>query len=456
MNRIRYLIIGAGPAGLTAAWRLQQAGENNFLVLERNRWPGGLSASFRDRQGFTWDLGGHVSHSHYPEYDCLLDDLMPGDRWLEHRRQAWIFFPKVWIPYPFQLNLARLPSAIRRRCEDGLRAARFDTALPPRNFHDWILGQFGEGIAGIFMDPYNRKVWGVPTEMIGTYWLDDRVALPDTSSRARNRKKSWGPNAVFRFPFQGGTGSIWSSLALRLRPDHIRYGCEVKRIDIKKRRVETRSGFECDYDVLLSTMPLIEILNCLRLPGRLPAGLKFALRATPVAVVGIGLEGSLPVPLRRVTWMYFPDPGTKIYRMTVFSRYSPQNVPEPGPYWSMMFEISGRMTKFNSRQLANTTVAEARRFGLLPEEVRVVSRWTGQIPYAYPIPTRDRENVRPDLLEKLARWEIYSRGRFGAWMYEVGNMDHCSMQGLEWADRMLTGAAELTINDPRRVNHGRS
>ena len=71
--RVKYLIIGAGPTGLGAANRLAELGENDFLVLERHPYPGGLAASFTDAAGYTWDVGGHVVFSHYQAFDKLLD-----------------------------------------------------------------------------------------------------------------------------------------------------------------------------------------------------------------------------------------------------------------------------------------------------------------------------------------------------------------------------------------------
>ena len=72
-KRVKYLIIGAGPTGLGAAYRLKELGENDFLVLEAEAYAGGLAASFKDNAGFTWDVGGHVVFSHYAYFDQLVD-----------------------------------------------------------------------------------------------------------------------------------------------------------------------------------------------------------------------------------------------------------------------------------------------------------------------------------------------------------------------------------------------
>ena len=101
--QVKYLIIGAGPTGLGAALRLKELGEQNFIVLEANDYAGGLSASFKDGNGFTWDIGGHVLFSHYPYFDEILDDVMGSD-FFQHRRIARIRSFNTWVPYPFQNN----------------------------------------------------------------------------------------------------------------------------------------------------------------------------------------------------------------------------------------------------------------------------------------------------------------------------------------------------------------
>ncbi len=452
-KKLKYLIIGAGPTGLSAAHRLQESGESDLLVVERGDRPGGLSASFRDEAGFTWDLGGHVVHSHYPEFDELLEELIPPDGWIEHRREAWIHFPNYRVPYPFQLHLDWLPEGERKRCREGLAAARKLSGKEPDNFRDWILSRFGEGIAEIFLAPYNRKQWSYPLEEIGVQWLDDRVALPpEEDPSEESPRRPWGPNASFRFPGRGGTGAIWEKLADRLGEGVIRYGCEIVRVDPRRREATGKDGTVFSYETLLSTMPLTELLRSSRLS---PAGeeeIARSLHATPTAVIGLGLSGPRPEMLDDVTWMYFPDPETHVYRLTNFSRYSPANVPDPERNWSLIFELSSLPSEFDAESSIEATVRDARRYGLLVDGTRIVSRRLFYLPYSYPVPTRERDGLRRKLLDELTGYDIYSRGRFGAWLYEVGNMDHCARQGAEWADHVLTGAEEITVNDPRRVN----
>ena len=126
-ERVNILILGAGPAGLGAAWRLRELGRSDWLCLERDDAPGGLSRSFRDRAGFTWDLGGHIVFSRLERFNRMLEEVLPGGC-LEHERRAFIRLAGSFIPYPFQSNLHHLPPAIREECLKGLAAA---AAAPP-------------------------------------------------------------------------------------------------------------------------------------------------------------------------------------------------------------------------------------------------------------------------------------------------------------------------------------
>lgn len=155
----RVLILGAGPTGLGAAYRLQELGHRDFFILEARDSPGGLAASYVDDQGFTWDLGGHVQFSHYGYYDDLLDKALDQD-WLHHERESWVWIRGRFVPYPFQNNLRYLDETDQRWCVAMLERAakRTDGGGNAPDFKEWIARTFGQGIAHLFLYPYNRKV----------------------------------------------------------------------------------------------------------------------------------------------------------------------------------------------------------------------------------------------------------------------------------------------------------
>lgn len=97
-NEPKVVIIGSGPCGLGAAYRLQELGHSNFLMLDQANRAGGLARSDIDSEGFYWDYGGHVVFSHYNYFDKVLDLANPD--WISHQREAWVWMRDRWLPYP--------------------------------------------------------------------------------------------------------------------------------------------------------------------------------------------------------------------------------------------------------------------------------------------------------------------------------------------------------------------
>src|ERR1700733_7577929 len=162
MNQKKIVIIGAGPTGLGAAYRLHELKYENWMLYERSDYVGGHASSHVDDHGFVWDEGGHVIFSHYPYFDKLIDDML-GQEENQLVRESWIVRGESWIPYPFQNNLRHLPKKDQVSCLLGAaKAAASGDSHASANFRDWILATFGEGIAEAFMFPYNSKVWTTP------------------------------------------------------------------------------------------------------------------------------------------------------------------------------------------------------------------------------------------------------------------------------------------------------
>jgi protoporphyrinogen oxidase len=123
MSAERIVIIGAGPTGLGAGWRLKELGHDDWVILEASDHVGGLATSFTDEAGFTYDIGGHVMFSHYDYYDRLVDKLMGGD-YTELQREAWVWMEDRFIPYPFQNNIGGLDPHTVFQCVSGLIQAQ--------------------------------------------------------------------------------------------------------------------------------------------------------------------------------------------------------------------------------------------------------------------------------------------------------------------------------------------
>ncbi|MCL5125085.1 MAG: FAD-dependent oxidoreductase [Deltaproteobacteria bacterium] len=451
------IILGGGPTGLGAAYLLTVANCKDWLLYEGDDDVGGLARSFCDGNGYTWDIGGHVVFSHYDSFTRLLDKLAEPSEWLLHERESWIRILSQWVPYPFQNNIHRLPPKVAGKCLEGLIEATLKNSDRPKtNFEDFMVSVFGHGIADLFMRPYNYKVWAYPaTEMVAS-WTGDRVATPDLKRVARNLVEatddvSWGPNNTFRFPRFGGTGSIWQSLASRLPSEKLIMNHEAVELDIDARVIKFANGTEQKFGILISSIPLDLLVKFSRNKDMM--AIASGLMRSAVNVVGVALKGAPNSELASKCWMYFPESHTPFYRVTHFSHYSPNNVPDIGKQWSLMAEISESPGKpVNHATLVDDTIKGLAMEGLIEGPKQVIHTWDFRAEYGYPTPYKGRDEILAKLLLPLERVGILSRGRFGAWLYEVGNMDHSFMQGFEAACRALFGSPEFTVWNPHVVN----
>lgn len=480
----KVVIIGAGPTGLGAAYRLKELGYTNFKLFERHGYIGGLAHSFVDPQGFTWDIGGHVMFSHYTYYDQCFEKLM-GDEFTLNNRESWVRMFDTWVPYPFQNNIRYLPAQAAYECMSGLIKAQSGKGKVPspaaaRNFGEFIDAVFGEGIAKYFMRPYNFKVWAHPPEMMNKQWIGERVAVIDIDRALKNIMLGsddfgWGPNNQFKFPLKGGTGEFYKRfervLGYAESGGHVHLNKQVQTIDVDRKVITFTDGATETYDVLITAMPL-DVLCGKVLREEMHQGsaasrhqgkslgevakIASGLRHSSGYMVGIGLKSRTPgggTPDTK-SWMYFPEDNNPFYRVTYLSNYSPNMTPDKDNYYSLLCEVSesGHKPTPGREGADNDAVIEEcitglENAGLLNpgERANIVSRWCYYADYSYPTPCVDRDGILAQVIPWLEERDIYSRGRFGMWKYEVANTDHTLMQGVELVNRLLLGEQETTI-----------
>ncbi|HEX4123991.1 MAG TPA: FAD-dependent oxidoreductase [Tepidisphaeraceae bacterium] len=451
MEEKKVLIIGAGPTGLGAAYRLKELGCTNFEIYDRLDHPGGLASSYTDSAGFTWDVGGHVMFSHYQYYDQVFDTLMGKDYQLNNR-ECWVRMFDRWVPYPFQNNIRYLPKEATCECLLGLIEAQTKSDhRAAGDFEEFIDAVFGAGIARHFMKPYNFKVWAHPPKLMNKVWIGERVAVIDVARAIRNVVMGnddfgWGPNNQFKFPLFGGTGEFYRRFAKPLE-GHLKLKREVDFINMTRKEVRFKDGQTVPYDILLSTIPLDKLCNDV-LNGEVPRPIKKAtasLRHSGGYMVGIGIKQ--PCPSTK-SWMYFPESNCPFYRVTYLSNYSPYMTPDNKQYYSLLAETSySEFKPVDGSRIVEDTIQGLINAGLLKDSDRkdIVDTWMFDAKYSYPTPSLERDGILAEAIPYLEQHGIYSRGRFGIWKYEVSNTDHSLMQGVELINRLLLGEKETTI-----------
>lgn len=443
------LFIGAGPTTIGACYRLRDLKYEDYFVIEAGDQFGGLSRSYLDDKGFTWDLGGHVQFSHYKEFDNAMDEALETEGWLHHQRESWVWIQDQFVPYPFQYNFHLLSKDTIHNCLEGLKNR--SNERNPNHFKDWLHQQFGTGLCDLFMFPYNFKVWAHPPELMNHEWISERVATVDISRIEENIKTykldvSWGPNATFRFPSVGGTGQIWKNLGKKIIQNRVSFNTKVVNISAKFKVATLSNGQQISFDKIFSTMPIDKL--CKMIEDEDFAKVAQQSKSLPHSsthVIGIGLKGQPSKELAGKCWMYFPEDHSPYYRITLFSQYSPKNVPNPDDNFSLMLEVSESPHKPVSKSLIEECINALLKDKLIESKEQIVSKWSTRLEYGYPVPGLGRTEIIKDCHEKLQSYDIYSRGRFGHWHYEVSNQDHSFMQGHEWVDMIFNHKKEVTL-----------
>ncbi|HLZ37431.1 MAG TPA: NAD(P)-binding protein, partial [Mycobacteriales bacterium] len=452
LRRTDVLVLGAGPTGLGAAWQLHADGGADWLLVEAAPGPGGAAASVTDPAGFTWDLGGHVIHSHFPLFDDVIARVV--DDWSFPRRSGWVSAadPRAWgggdgwVPTPLQRHIGLLPPPLR----DRVVAELADRAVPGdaadgkgpvqigESLEEFFVAAFGRSLTATFFRPFNT--WGHPPAELGHAWTSLRSGstAPNVPEVDLSLTRPHTPDDTSTFPFPTyGSGAVWSGVARALPADRQVYGDAAAALDSRERVVTLRDGHRIGYELLVSSIPLPTLLAlCSETPR--PAVDATRLRHSGTHAVGLGFLGQPPPRLRDVSYVYVPDADVPVHRATVLSHYSPA-MAGPGR-WSLLFEAgcSPRLP-VSSADALSSAIEQARRWDA---EAAPVSVWQRFLPYGYPVPTLDRDRV----LNRVQRWlesvGILSRGRFGGWRYESCNQDYAFMQGVEAVGAVLRGTPE--------------
>jgi len=428
------LIIGAGLAGLSAAWHLGRAA----TVLESSPDVGGLCRSYR-RDGFTFDVSGHLLHFRDPRVRRFVGARLPGQLG-RHRRRAFVHFRGRHVHYPFQAHLFELPPRARDECLRGFARAverKEAGAEAPADFEGWLLHHFGDGIVRHFLGPYNRKMWRVPLRRIDPAWASWAIPVPTPAQIQEAARPGaelrLGYNPLFYYPRAGGIGVLAAALA---RGDaRLHLGEKVVGIDLRRRRAETLSGRTHTFERLVSTAPLPELVGMTRgLPPAVTAAAE-KLRCVQICVVNIGLARPAPSPAH---WLYFPEQAYPFYRVGITTNVAASMAPEGCHVLSVEATLP-----FGARAGCRERWAALRRglerAGLLePGEEPAVADII-HVPHAYVLYDRHRARVLPGILRELEARGVHSIGRYGAWEYAT--MEDALRQGMEVARRIAPGPA---------------
>lgn len=439
-SRPPVVVAGAGLAGISAARHL---GPYPSILVDREKEVGGTARSVVV-DGFTFDHTGHLLHLHNDYTRRLVRKLLKGNV-VERQRDAWVFSHGVFTRYPFQANLNGLPRDVVEECYAGLWAARRTYGEEPLNaghplsFREWCERLFGRGITDHFMEPYNSKLWTVPTETMTPEWCGmfvPRPRLEDVLSGAlEENRAAFGYNTSFLYPKTGGIQALARAFAEGL-PD-VRLGTSLDKILWRDRRVVLSSGEELPYAHLVSCLPLPELLKRLDpFPPELQEPLD-RLRWTSVLCLNLGVKRA---GISEKSWVYFPEKEFPFYRVGFPMNFTSSAV--PAGCSSMYVEVSHRPGEGYDSPASRAALLKKVRAGLEKAGILKKSDELGvahflPIKYAYVLYDVHRTPSAGFLLEWLKdKARCSSIGRYGAWKYSF--MEEAILDGKKTAEDLLS------------------
>lgn len=428
MPKKRIVVIGAGLAGLSAAWHLQRLGEE-ALVLEKELQPGGICRS-KNLKGFSFDYDGHLLHFRNKYTFNLVKRFLIGNL-QRHIRNSQVFLRNYFIPYPFQANLYALPFSLRKRClQDFIRSQGQKKHKVPCNFKDWLFFTFGKSMARVFFIPYNSKFWKLPLENLTTQWLDGFIPVPSVKEVKEGAKEEnkvkFGYNAEFWYPKRGGIGVLGEAMAQELKC--LQTNCGIERINLKEKSLLTSRREKLSYDYLIYTGPLPELRFMLQGCPREIVNLFRFLRWNSILNLNLGIKGDVPFSHH---WIYFPEKEFSFFRVGFYSNFSSTLTP-PGTF-SLYAELSSP-NGLDKNSILKRIKGDLLKVKLISDMKKICVEDTNFLPYAYPVFDKNWSFVTQKLAQYLQAKNIFLCGRFASWQYL--SMEGAILQGKEIAQKI--------------------
>lgn len=458
------IVIGAGPAGLTTAYRLAKDG-HSVLVLEQDpKYVGGISRTV-NHKGFLFDIGGHRFFSKSKEIVDLWNEILPDD-FIERPRLSRIYYRGKFFSYPLKAFEAfrKLGAIESLACVLSYAKARMSPIAAPKTFHEWVRNQFGERLFSIFFKTYTEKVWGMSCDEISADWAAQRIkgldltcAVMDGVRRSLGRSANGSATAKtlissFRYP-RRGPGMMWDAAARKImvaggrvvmdrKVDRLHWD-ETSRLWTVE--VTRGNGTHEIYTAqhVVSSAPVRDLVRSIT-PGPISTLHARALRYRDFLTVV--LMGKSSVALDD-NWVYIHDPAVKVGRVQNFRSWSPELIPDATStslgLEYFCFEGDGLWTSSDDDLIA-LAKKEIGQIGLMrPEDVAdaCVVRQAKAYPVYDDAYADNVAMVRRDLAAHFPTLHLV--GRNG--MHKYNNQDHAMMTGWLTALNIEAGRAVYDV-----------
>jgi protoporphyrinogen oxidase len=466
-------VIGAGPAGLTAAYCLTKEARS-VIVIERDPlYVGGISRTV-DYKGFLFDIGGHRFFSKSKEVVALWQEILPDD-FISRPRVSRIYYNGKFFSYPLEAfeALFKLGVVSSAACILSYAYAQAFPVTPARTFHEWVRNQFGERLFQIFFKSYTEKVWGISCDEISADWAAQRIKGLDLSTAIVNGLKrslridgkaesgeGSGADTVktlienFQYP-RKGPGMMWNAAARKIRNNggRILMGRELVALEydaatnlwrIEVANARGREIYSARH--VISSAPVRELVQRIKpAPMSLLHARGLHYRDFLTVALMVRKDGLFPD-----NWIYIHDPSVKVGRVQNFGSWSPEMVPAGMSCLGLEYFCFEGDGLWNAADCDLTALAkkEVAQIGLVsPEDVidAIVVRQAK----AYPVYDEGyRDKIAKIRLELESSYPtLHLVGRNG--MHKYNNQDHAMMTAMLTARNIL---AEQRLYDVWNVN----
>lgn len=453
-------IIGAGPAGLTAAYLLGKHGLKVSVIEKDPQYVGGISRTV-EHEGFRFDIGGHRFFSKSQEVVDLWNEILPDD-FIQRPRMSRIYYENKFYSYPLRgfealWNLGIFRSAL---CMASFAKAKLFPKKDVRSFQDWVVNQFGRRLFSIFFKTYTEKVWGMQCNEISADWAAQRIkglslgaAIVDGLKRSLALNKS--PNdgmatktllESFRYP-RLGPGMMWEAARDKVKAagNQIIMGHALDRIvhdPVTNRWRVTTTGADgtamtIDAAHVISSAPMRELAGRIHpLPMTFSKALDLKYRDFLTVALIVKSPDLFPD-----NWIYIHDPKVKVGRVQNFRSWSPEMVPDESTACVGLeyfcFEGDGLWSSADA-DLVELAKKEMGMLGLCkPEDV--VGGTVVRQEKAYPVYDDSYAETVSLIREELeAKYKtLHLVGRNG--MHRYNNQDHAMMTAMLTVRNIIAG-----------------
>jgi len=430
------LIIGAGPAGLTAAWEAEKHGIKT-IILESDKEIGGISRTV-EKNGWRFDIGGHRFFTKVDEVYKIWDEILDKEDFLMRPRMSRIYYKNKFYDYPLKASNALFNLGIIEaiRCVLSYFYVRLNPPKNQDNFENWVAARFGWRLYNIFFKTYTEKVWGVDARTIGSDWASQRIknlSLMKAILNAFQINKSGEIITTlidkFKYP-KYGPGMMWETAYRKLLDKNHKILLSSKVVSIDKNNntyeVTIQSGEVFEAKNILSSMPLAHLPKTINPEPNnniIESGENLNFRDFLSVALVIDEEDAFPD-----NWIYIHDPGVKVGRVQNYGSWSPYMVKEGKTCLGLEYfvNIGDELWTMDDKDLINLAIKELEKLSLINKD-STHEGYVVRMPKAYPVYDLDYSKN----IEKIENWlskdhkNIFPIGRNG--MHRYNNQDHSMM-----------------------------